>query len=138
MNNNVKKVPKYWNYLPLLHTKMASTIYPNIYFPKEEYEDLVSNSPSLLVQSILIHEKVHLKEQKKLGLLKFCFSYLLNKKFRLEQEILGIKEQMKFLKENGENYDIDRKSKHFSGKEYGYLMKFEEARNLLTGLWENC
>lgn len=136
-NKHIKKIPYFWRYLPFLHVKMASTIYPNIYFPENEYLDLNSSNPSFWIQSVLIHEKVHLEVQKEIGLAKFGFFYLISKKFRLEQELLAIEKQMKFLKEKSAAYDVDRKAKQFSGKEYMYLMDFSKAQDTLTKLWNS-
>lgn len=133
----IKKIPWFGKYLPRFETKMASTFYPNIYLTEEDYNDYFSENPSIRVQAIVIHEQYHLKKWKEIGLIKFGLLYLFSKKFILEQELLAIKEQMKFLKQHDEVYDIERKAQHFSGKEYWHLLKIDEARNLLTDLWNS-
>lgn len=133
----IKKIPWFWKYIPFMETEMASTVYQNIYLTEKDYTDLCSENPSVLVQSILVHENYHVKKWKEIGLLKFSFLYFFSKKFKLEQELLAIREQMQFLKEHGETYDIERKAKHFSGKEYGYLLQIQEARRVLTDLWNS-
>ncbi len=62
---------------------------------------------------------------------------MFSKAFRLEQELIPIKEQMKFLKKNKKNYDIERKANHFSGKEYQCVLTKEGATKKLTNLWNN-
>lgn len=133
----IKKIPWLWKYLPFFGTTMASTIYTNIYLIDEDYNDYFSDNPSILVQSIVIHEKYHVEKWKEIGLFKFGFLYFFSKKFRLEQELLAIREQMKFLKQYNEVYDIERKAKHFAGKDYRYLLKIDEARKVLTELWQS-
>lgn len=137
---NIKKIPKFWKYVPfmdsILETKMASTIYSTIYLTEEDYNDLISPSPSVRVRSIVVHEECHVKQWKEIGLIKFGVLYFFSKKFRLEQELLAIGGQMKFLKKHNETYDIERKAKHFSGKDYGHLLKIEDARRMLTILWQ--
>ncbi len=139
MNNkkNVKRIPKFWKYLPFLETGMASSIYPNIYLPDKEYNDWSSSNVSILTKSILIHENVHLENWEKIGFFKFSFLYLVSKSFRLTHELKSIKEQMKFLKENNLIYDIERKARHFAGKEYFYLLKIDKAREILSNLWNS-
>lgn len=133
----IKKIPLFWKYLPFFDTTMASTIYINIYLKEDDYNDYFSEHPSVLVQSIVIHEKCHVEKWQEIGLFKFGFLYFFSKKFRLEQELLAIKEQMKFLKQHDEIYDIERKARHFSGKDYRYLLKIDEARKVLTDLWQS-
>lgn len=132
---NIRPIPKFWNLIPYLHTEMASSIYPNIYLTKPEYEEYTNNTMSINTRSVLIHENEHIKNWEKLGYFKFPYLYLFNKNFRLEEELRVIKIQMSFLKENNASYDIKRKAKQFSGKEYGNLMTYEEAYFTLDYLW---
>lgn len=132
---NIRPIPKFWSFIPYLHKDMASSIYPNIYLTEVEYEEYKNSKMSIWTRSVLIHENEHIKNWKKIGYLKFPYLYLSNKSFRLEEELRAIKEQMIFLKHNGENYDIDRKAKQFSDQEYGNLMTYEEAYKTLEDLW---
>lgn len=132
---NIRPIPKYWKLIPLFHAEMASSIYPNIYLTQIEYAEYKSNNMSILTRSVLIHETEHIKNWKSVGYLKFPYLYLFSKDFRLAEELRAIKTQMIFLKESNAPYDIERKALQFSGKEYGYLMTYEEAYNLLTELY---
>lgn len=132
---NIRPIPKYWKIIPLLHTEMASSIYPNIYLAEIEYTEYKINKMSILTESILIHETEHIKNWKSLGYLKFPYLYLFSKDFRLAEELRAIKTQMIFLKDKNASYDIERKALQFSGKEYGKLMTYEEAFNLLSELY---
>ena len=114
---------------------MASTIYPNIYLTNEEYTEYKSGSPSVATESVIIHESEHIKNWKKIGYLKFPFLYMTNKSFRLEEEKRAILVQMQFLKTHGEVYDIERKAKQFAGEEYGNVIEYKEAKELLEKMW---
>lgn len=64
-NVKIKKFP--WTIIPLLSTHTAHAIYPNIYLPKQVYEDLLSDDPKQKNVSVLIHEQTHIKRQKEMG-----------------------------------------------------------------------
>ncbi len=132
---NIRPIPRFWSFIPYLHKDMASSIYPNIYLTKAEYEEYKNNKMSILTKSVIVHEENHIKNWQEIGYLKFPYLYLSNKNFKLEEELRAIKEQMIFLKVNNTNYDIDRKAKQFSGQEYGNLMTYEEAYKILEDLW---
>lgn len=137
MGENIRPIPFYFRFLPFLHSEMASSIYPNIYLTKKEYEEYQSGSVSILTQSVIIHEQEHLKNWKDIGYLNFPYLYLTNKDWRLEEELRAIKIQMIFLKENNQTYDIERKARQFSGKEYGEVLSYEESVKVLTRLYES-
>lgn len=134
-SNRIQVIPSWWKYIPLLGTEITTAIYPNIYFPKEVYSNLLSKSPSILNQSILIHETVHIERQIAYGVFKWNVRYLCDKKFRLEEELIAIKTQMLFLKRNNETYDCKRKAKHFSSSVYLWVLSYDKSLTLLTDLW---
>lgn len=86
-------------------------------------------------EAMLIHETVHLHRQKEMGVLRYQLKYLLNRQFRLHEELVAIKEQMKFLKQHAQNYDFERKAKQFGSMEYFWMTSREEGRILLEQLW---
>lgn len=59
--------------------------------------NIYSNKP--LYPDVLEHEKVHLKQQKKYGLLNFTDKYLNNRAFRLEMEAEAYKVQLESIKD---------------------------------------
>lgn len=69
----------------------AQSIYPNIYFPKYWYDNLISKKPHPEYLALLEHEKYHFKRQEKIGILKFGVRYLFNSKFRFDEEISAYK-----------------------------------------------
>lgn len=59
--------------------------------------NIYSNKP--LYPDVLVHEKVHLKQQKEHGLLNFTEKYLNNKAFRLQMEKEAYKKQLESIKD---------------------------------------
>ena len=134
----VHLTPRYFSLIPFLSTTMACTIFGKIYFPLDQYNDLVSDNPSNLVKSVYIHELVHVTRQNEQGSLLWNIKYLCNKKFRLQEELAAIQEQMKFLKSVNEVYDIERKAKQFAGSDYLWVCSYQEGKSILQNLWVNA
>lgn len=60
---------------------LAFAIYPNIYVREGwQYTDW-----------LIEHEKLHIKEQKEMGVYKWLFKYLVNKEFRYQAELRAYK-----------------------------------------------
>lgn len=133
----IHPIPRYFGLIPFISTKMACTIFCKIYFPLDQYNDLVSSNPTNLVKSVYLHELVHVTRQKEQGSLLWNIKYLCNKKFRLEEELAAIKEQMIFLKSMSEIYDIERKAKQFASSDYLWVCSYEVGKNKLERLWNS-
>lgn len=90
-----------------------------IYSNKELYPD------------ILVHEKVHLEQQKKYGLKNFTQKYLTNKAFRLKVEQEAYKVQIESIKDKGLKQAVIEDS--IAGLTSGLYGKIttEEAKKLL-------
>ena len=91
--------------------------------------------------AVIIHERAHLHRISKtfpiLGPLIFGLRFLVaDKKFTLSEELYAIGEEMKYRKERGIPYDIERKARHFSGPLYRNLLSYEEAKRILTEEWQ--
>lgn len=62
------------------------------------YDGIIyANNP--LYPDVLVHEKVHLKQQKEHGLLNFTEKYLNNKAFRLQMEKEAYKKQLESIED---------------------------------------
>lgn len=131
----IKKIPFWWKFFPFLSIDMARTIYPYIYFPKDIFIDLKSKSPKDLNFSIFIHEKVHIDRQQKFGILRWNMFYLFSKKFRLNEEMVAILEQMKYMKLKNLSYDFDKKAKQFASSTYLWMITYEKGLAILNNLW---
>lgn len=117
-------------------TKLAFAIRPFIFVPRTFYARYRNNALSADDEAVLVHERVHLRREQEAGLLRFGYKYLTQPQFRLTEELIAIKEEMKFRKSKGITYDIERKARHFAGAEYRYLLPYEEAKRVLTDLWQ--
>ena len=136
LDAHVKMIPTWWKFIPFLGVEIATTIYPYIYLPKDMYVDLISENPSILNMSVLIHEKVHIDRQIQHGsILLWNINYLLIPKFRLDEEIVAIREQMVFLKKHGKKYDYERKAQQFSSSTYLWVLPYKKSIELLMSLW---
>lgn len=94
---------------------LAIAVYPYI-FVREGYE----NTPWLIE-----HEKLHLKEQKEMGVFKWLFKYAKSKQFRLDAEVRAYKISI------GLGYSAWQAASDISN---GYHLKItqQEAFQLLT------
>jgi hypothetical protein len=131
----VKKIPGWWRWVPFLQIDVAATVYPYMYFPKDVFDDLRSDSPDKNNFSILVHERVHLERQIQYGALAWNLKYIFSKKFRLKEELEAITVQMKYMKENNLEYNIERKASQFASCLYLWVLPEDKARDVLTKLW---
>lgn len=131
----IKPIPRWWKYLPFVGADLAMARYPYIYLPLHIYRRWVDNQLTFHDKAMIIHETVHLHRQKQLGLIKYNFKYYLSKEFRLHEELVAIKEQMVFLKQHAQKYDVHRKAKQFASSEYFWMTTYEQGRKFLEQLW---
>jgi hypothetical protein len=131
----IKQIPFWWKYTPFLSLDMARTIYPYIYFPKDIFLNLKEVNPEDTNFSIYVHEKVHIDRQESFGILKWNLYYLLFRKFRLEEEVIAIREQMRFLKSKSLSYDFERKARQFDSATYLWLISYDKALSILNKIW---
>ena len=67
----IKEKKWYWLLTIFAGPKVHTTIYPHIYVAKG-----FNNWPEKLKKRIILHEKIHLKQQKEIGLFKYLFLYI--------------------------------------------------------------
>ena len=86
------------------------------------------------VDNIIVHEKVHIKQQAEIGADAWWDRYFEDKDFRLLQELEAHKAQLKFIRENYPRPERRRWEKHiyssFAGN-YGGIITKELAKELL-------
>ena len=104
--------------------RIALAIYPNIYLPRKVFENLKKEKPNPKYLDILRHEEMHIKEQKKMGTLKWLIKYIFSPKFRFNEEIIAIKAQKKF--------DLEKSAKVLSGRTYLWMASYEEVKEKLS------
>lgn len=121
---------------PWLGRGTANSIGPLILIPQHIYKDLESDSPAPHHVALLIHEETHRRRQKELGYLKFGVQYLFNAKFRFNEELLAVKEAMKFLKKNNIVFEFDRNATVLSSYLYLWPVSKEYAESQLKKIWD--
>ncbi|OGM15488.1 hypothetical protein A2V56_03785 [Candidatus Woesebacteria bacterium RBG_19FT_COMBO_42_9] len=135
-NVRVKKFP--WTILPILSKYSAHAIYPNVYLPRNIYEDLLTKQPNSKNVSILVHEQTHIERQKQLGWLLWGFKYCFIGRFRLNEELEAIKSSMKYLKSKGKYWDTEKSAKSLSGYLYLWCVDFKTAKAKLEKAWSEA
>ena len=131
----LRVIPSWWKFVPFLLTSMASTVYPNLYFPADVYADIHQDQPDPESYAIFVHEQVHLVRMRSHPL-RWNARYLLSPTFRLKEEITAIAVEMHYRKQNGLAYNFHRKTAHFSSSAYGWMTTYDVGMDLLKRLWE--
>ena len=133
-------LPSLLREIPILHTLFYDTaqgIYPYIFIPKEIYKNLQLQNPNLYYVSLLIHEQTHLDRQKKQGRINWITKYLFKPKFRIIEELIANKKQMKFMKENKLEFPFEKKARMLSSWVYFWPVTYNEALKELKTAWDN-
>ncbi len=136
LDSNIKLKPWWWGVVPMLSKYTANAIYPNIYLPKEVYENLLSNNPKPKWIAILKHEQEHITREKEFGAIMFGLKYLFSPKFRFQEELIAIKVQMKYLKSVGETFDTNKAATFLSGRLYLWPISYKLAKRSLDEAWK--
>ncbi len=84
-----------------------------------------------------VHEMVHLARQRDLGVDLWWEYYFTNPVFRLDEEIIAYKEEIKWIKENistrnQRRFLLDKIYFDLSSSVYGHLVNYDEAKKLLA------
>ena len=122
---------------PILGKATAQSIGPFIFMPVGIYKNLRSQQPDPRHVALLIHEETHRKRQKEVGFIKFSLQYIFNPKFRFTEELLAVKEAMKYLKKNKIPFDFESKAKFMSSYVYLWPVSKDYAKNELKKVWDN-
>jgi len=134
----VKPKPGYFKFIPVLSNYTANSIYPRIFIPQDIYEDLVRPKPDQRHIALLVHEEAHFQRQKAMGWLLFGTKYLFSSKFRFNEELLAVKEAMKYLKRNKNYFTFDRSSKNLSSHLYLWPVSKRYDEKELRKLWDEA
>ena len=85
-----------------------------------------------LPRDIIVHESVHVRQQKKIGVKRWWSKYLNDVDFRFSQELEAYAHQAKYWKGivNEKKYmqEVDRLAIDLSGPTYGNVMSFLDTR----------
>lgn len=134
----VKKKPEFWKFIPWLSSYTAQSFFSKIYVSNEIFESLNSKNPSPRFIATLEHERKHIERQREAGLVQFGVRYLFSPKFRLQEELIAIKESMKYLKKNGLSFDINRGAKFLSSWLYLWMTSYDKAKEKLKKIWKEA
>ncbi|OGM13041.1 hypothetical protein A3A76_01875 [Candidatus Woesebacteria bacterium RIFCSPLOWO2_01_FULL_39_23] len=132
--SNVRIKKGLWNIFPF-SKYTAQAIYPNIYFTKDVFEDLKSNSPNPRYIAALKHEQTHIERQKKVGWVNWGLRYIFSPNFRFNEELEAIKSSIKYLKNVKGNFDTARSAKFLSSWLYLWCISYDKAKEQLDGCW---
>ncbi|PIU37100.1 hypothetical protein COS77_02325 [Candidatus Roizmanbacteria bacterium CG06_land_8_20_14_3_00_34_14] len=128
LTTNIKPKIGLWKFLPkIISTKTAQCIYPFIFLPEDIYKDLISLTPKPESVAVLLHEKVHLERQKRKGIILWIILYIISPKFRLNEELLAFKEQIKYLKKLNLTLDLELRAKRLSSWLYLWCISYKKA-----------
>lgn len=85
---------------------------------------------------LIVHESIHMEQQKKIGVKEWWNKYIFDIDFRIDQEAEAYNAQYKYLKESFNRHDRRAKLKQlvevFSGPVYGNILTPELAKELIT------
>ena len=95
------------------------------------YKEIYSNYE--LPPDIQVHEETHLKQQEEYGAEKWIKRYLIDSKFRFEQEVEAFKAQVNHFKDRNQRFISQRLcAKTLSSDLYGGFITFEKAMEILN------
>jgi len=97
------------------------------------YGDTIYTSTGDISYGLIAHEITHVFQQTEIGKEEWWKKYLKDKEFRFKEELQAYKNQHECYKRNGvAEAEIDRIAEDLSGKNYGNVVSFEEAKKLIT------
>lgn len=71
-----------------------------------------------------------------MGFMKFGVRYIFNSGFRFEEELLAVKEAMKYLKKRKIPFDFDKSAKFLSSYVYLWPVSKKFAETELKKVWD--
>ena len=102
------------------------------------YGDTIHCKIKNLEPHVIIHEEVHIKQQKEYGVAEWWNRYIDDEVFRLSQEVEAYKKQVNYIREHTEDMNRQRRriwlkqiAIWLSGPMYGNLLTYEKAVEVL-------
>lgn len=93
-------------------------------------DDIYTNYP--LTRDLLVHEEVHLRQQKELGVKEWVYDFLYNPEARLKFEVEAYRKQLASIKDRNERYRVLLQStRNLSSEMYGSIINYKDAYDLL-------
>jgi hypothetical protein len=137
-NRNIRKKEKFpWDLLPWIsRTKTVTALWPYVFVPPLIYDNLNSSEPNPLYLSIMAHEFTHIEREEEKGVLRWLVLYLISSHFRIEEELIADEATMKYMVDNGIEFDVEARAKMLSGWIYLHGINYEQAEKQLRERWE--
>lgn len=108
-------------------------VFGKIYLPEKLFDSYRSENPSPEAQAMIVHELTHIQ---RLGTsVAIYLKYWSDGKFRFQEELAAIRNEMGVLKKHQRNFDIDKRAKMLSGIGYLWCTSYEIAKNRLEQIW---
>jgi len=130
--------PRIIGLIPFIGDKTANSIGPFIFVPLPIFKDLTLQNPDPRHIALLVHEEMHRKRQKEMGFIKFGIQYLLNARFRFNEELLAVKEAMKYLKKKNIPFEYDKQARFLSSYVYLWPVSKKIALKELKRIWNEA
>lgn len=93
-------------------------------------EDIYTNYP--LTPDLLVHEMVHLKQQREVGVAEWVYDFLENPEKRLEYEVEAYREQLKSIKDRNKRAKMwFLCAEQLSSALYGSIVTKQQALDLI-------
>ncbi|MBU0598792.1 hypothetical protein KKF61_07470 [Patescibacteria group bacterium] len=95
------------------------------------YDTIYTNKDLTDYYDVLAHELKHLQRQGKIGAAKWIKQYIENSKFRLEEELIAYRHQLKVVKQTGDRQELSHIyiecCQNISSDLYGNMITYPEA-----------
>lgn len=93
-------------------------------------DDIYTDYP--LTPDLLVHENVHIRQQKQIGVKEWVYDFLYIPEKRLEYELEAYREQLKSIKDRNQRHNKRIESaRNLSSSMYGNIIEYQDAYNLL-------
>lgn len=131
---NIKLKKGLWNIFPFSNFT-GQAIYPNIYLPKNVYENLKTTKPKPQYLAVLKHEQTHIERASKIGWIVWNLKYIFSPSFRFSEEIEAIKNSMIYFKKNNITFNTNKRAKRLSSYLYLWCVPYKKAKEKLDKIW---
>lgn len=134
-NIKIRPIPFFLRIVPIAKKKLVFAIAPYIFLPDQQYAEYLSGGMSAQTRGTIAHETVHIKREREQGVLWYGIKYLFLRKFRFQEEVIAITEQMRVWKQHNIVFDVDARAKLLSGPVYVYCVPYSIAKQVLQDIW---
>lgn len=95
----------------------------------QELEAAKTNTAAIEGRALLVHEGTHIQRQRAWGPFAWVFSYVFNKKFRYDEELIAFKNEIEYLNSmrGGRRVKLEWAASQLSGEAYGSMVTYEQA-----------